>query len=282
MNDVAGFIGPEVFRTREQLVRCCPEDIAMGKLHGLTIGLDICPTHHMAVTLGDLDWCQDQIMPANPAYLIALPTKQERPHAELSRHIFPGSRPAAGEIRLPVNNAMWNFYKRIGAVDANDKYTENFGESLWVYFQYCRARGDNRSRDAVYPEGRKKIEEVEARGVDLATGHGKNIWDLNPDLEAKLKSPYENAKLCLRAEFNPDFTKTIPNAVFVKTLSKDRDDHISHPDTGEKLSPESIKILEKLRESWGGPNPPGGRSSYRMVSMPRPSWTRDTSRLTWR
>ncbi len=29
LNDVAGFIGPEVFRTREQLVRCCLEDIVM-------------------------------------------------------------------------------------------------------------------------------------------------------------------------------------------------------------------------------------------------------------
>src|SRR6185436_11926017 len=38
VNDVAGFIGPEVFRTREQLVRCCLEDIVMGKLHGLCLG----------------------------------------------------------------------------------------------------------------------------------------------------------------------------------------------------------------------------------------------------
>ena len=49
VNDVAGFIGPEVFRTKEQLVRCCLEDIAMGKLHGLPIGLDICSTLHMSV-----------------------------------------------------------------------------------------------------------------------------------------------------------------------------------------------------------------------------------------
>ena len=41
LNDVAGFIGPEVFRTKEQLVRCCLEDMVMGKLHGLMIGLDI-------------------------------------------------------------------------------------------------------------------------------------------------------------------------------------------------------------------------------------------------
>ena len=55
LNDVAGFIGPEVFRTRQQLVRCCLEDIVMGKLHGLTIGLDVCSTLHMDVTLGDSD-----------------------------------------------------------------------------------------------------------------------------------------------------------------------------------------------------------------------------------
>ncbi|MCP4510407.1 MAG: ethanolamine ammonia-lyase subunit EutB, partial [Fuerstiella sp.] len=75
LNDVAGFIGPEVFRTREQLVRCCLEDIVMGKLHGLCIGLDVCSTLHMDISLDDLDWCLDQIMPANPAYLMALPTK---------------------------------------------------------------------------------------------------------------------------------------------------------------------------------------------------------------
>jgi hypothetical protein len=48
VNDVAGFIGPEVFKSPEQLVRCCLEDIVMAKLHGLTIGLDICSTLHMA------------------------------------------------------------------------------------------------------------------------------------------------------------------------------------------------------------------------------------------
>jgi ethanolamine ammonia-lyase large subunit len=72
---VAGFIGPEVFRSREQLVRCCLEDIVMGKLHGLMIGLDVCSTLHMDVSLDDLGWCIDQIMPANPGYLMALPTR---------------------------------------------------------------------------------------------------------------------------------------------------------------------------------------------------------------
>ena len=100
LNDVAGFIGPEVFRSREQLVRCCLEDIVMGKLHGLMIGLDICSTLHMEVTLDDLDWCLDQIMPANPGYLMALPT-QERSDAQLPDHRRSRITSAsAGEVRL--------------------------------------------------------------------------------------------------------------------------------------------------------------------------------------
>jgi ethanolamine ammonia-lyase large subunit len=43
----------------------------------------------------------------------------------------------------------------------------------------------------------------------------------------------------------------------VKTLSRDRDNYISRPDTGEKLSPESVAALEKLRDSWGTNLPRG-------------------------
>ncbi len=256
VNDVAGFIGPEVFRTREQLVRCCLEDIAMGKLHGLTIGLDICSTLHMAVTLEDLDWCQDRILPANPAYLIALPTKND-PMLSYLTTSFQDHVRLRDKFGYKVNDAMWDFYKRLGIVDGTGRYTEHFGDPLWVYYQYCLARGDQRAKDAVYAEGQKKIHEVEARGVDIAAGHGKEIWDLNPQLEAKVKSLYEDAKVSLWAEWSPAFTKTIPNAAFVETLSTDRNDYIAHPATGEKLSPPSVAALEKLRDSWGAKPPKG-------------------------
>ena len=64
VNDVAGFIGPEVFRTRDQLLRCVLEDTVMGKLHGLTHGLDVCATLHMDVGIEDLDWCLDRAIAA--------------------------------------------------------------------------------------------------------------------------------------------------------------------------------------------------------------------------
>ena len=108
VNDVAGFIGPEVFRTREQLVRCCLEDIAMGKLHGLAIGLDICSTLHMSVSLDDLEWCQDQIMPANPAYVIALPTRND-PMLGYLTTAFQDHVRIREKFGYKVNDAMWEF-----------------------------------------------------------------------------------------------------------------------------------------------------------------------------
>jgi ethanolamine ammonia-lyase large subunit len=256
VNDVAGFIGPEVFKSREQLVRCCLEDIAMGKLHGLTIGLDICSTLHMTVSLDDLDWCQDQIMPANPVYLIALPTKND-PMLSYLTTSFQDHVRLREKFGCKVNDAMWNFYKRIGIVDKNNKYTKNYGGPLWVYYQYRLAKGDKRSKDAVYAEGREKMKEVEQRGVDLATGHGEKIWDLNPKLEAKVKELYDDAKKSLWAEFTPEFITAIPGVVPVRTLSKDRNDYIAHPNTGEILSRESIAALEKMRDSWGSNVPKG-------------------------
>jgi len=259
VNDVAGFIGPEVFKTKEQLVRCCLEDIAMGKLHGITIGLDICSTLHMEVSLDDLDWCQDQIMPANPAYVIALPTKND-PMLSYLTTAFQDHVRIRDKFGYKVNDAMWDFYKRIEIVDKNNKYTKHFGDPLWVYYKYRQAKGDKRSMQAIYAEGKKKIKQVEDRGVDLATGHGKNLWDLNPQLATKVKSYYDDAKKCLWAELTPEFVKTIPNALPVKTLSKDRNDYVGHPPTGEQLTPESIKAVEKLRDSWkASPQPIRGQ-----------------------
>jgi ethanolamine ammonia-lyase large subunit len=250
VNDVAGFIGPEVFKSREQLVRCCLEDIVMAKLHGLTIGLDICSTLHMAVTLDDLDWCQDQIMPACPVYLIALPTKNDPMLGYLTTSFQDHVR-LRRKFGFKVNDAMWDFYKRIGIVDGSDNYTGNYGDPLWVYYQYRLAKGDTRPKEAVYVEGQRMMKEVEQRGVDLATGHGRDIWDLNPALEAKVISLYDDAKKSLWTELTPGFINAVPNVLHVRTKSEDRDDYIAHPPTGEILDPESLAAVVRLRDSWG-------------------------------
>jgi ethanolamine ammonia-lyase large subunit len=253
-NDVAGFIGPEIFKTREQLVRCCLEDIVMGKLHGLCLGLDICSTLHMPVSLSDLDWCIDEIMPANPAYLMALPTKNDPMLSYLTTGYQDHVR-LRHKFGYKVNDAMSDFFKRIQILDEKGNYTEHFGDPIWVYYQYRLAKGDKRSKDEIYKEGEEAIKRCEGREVPIAKGHGKNPWDMEPVLAKKIQGLYDDAKVSLWAEFTPEFIKTVPNAVVIATNSKDREDYVAHPSTGEELSPSAVATLEKLRDSWAGKDP---------------------------
>ncbi len=254
LNDVAGFIGPEVFKNREQLVRCCLEDIVMGKLHGLTLGLDICSTLHMPVTLDDLAWCQDQIAPANPAYLMALPTRNDPMLSYLTTEFQDHVR-LREKFGFKVNDAMWDFFKKIQVIDANGKPTKHFGDPRWVYYQYRLAKGDTRSQKVIFAEAQKQMNEVMGRGVDLAVGHGKNIWDLNPKLDKEVHAKYDDAKVSLWAEMTPTFIKTIPNAVPIKTMAEDREDYIASPAKGETLSKQAVATLTKLSKSWGNKVP---------------------------
>ena len=73
VNDVAGFIGPEVFQRPEQLYRACLEDTVMAKLHGLTMGLDVCATFHMGISPSTLRSLTRRIVErAAPTYLMAI------------------------------------------------------------------------------------------------------------------------------------------------------------------------------------------------------------------
>ena len=249
VNDVAGFIGPEVFKSKEQLVRCCLEDTVMGKLHGLTIGLDICSTLHMDVTLDDLDWCIEQIMPANPAYLMALPTKND-PMLSYLTTAFNDHVRIREKFDYKINDKMWDFFKRIEIIGDDNKPTQNFGDPTWVYYQYRLAKKDLRTKEEIMAEGRRMIREIEGRGVPIAQGFGENYWDLNPELDKKVRFLYEDAKISLWTEMPDSFIKSIPNAVAVSTLSNDKKDYVYHPETGEEFGEKTIDQLKAIHTNW--------------------------------
>ena len=255
VNDVAGFIGPEVFRTREQLVRCCLEDIVMGKLHGLTIGLDVCSTLHMDVSLDDLDWCLDQVAPANPAYLMALPTKIDPMLGYLTTGFQDHVR-LREKFGYRVNDRMWGFFQSLGVIDQNGKPTERFGDPTWVYLKYLRKKGDSRTDAEILQEGRKRLVEIRSRGVFVAEGFSNQPWQLTDKLNAELQTIYVDAKKCIWREWEDDFVKMLPNTVRLRTRSLDRNDYILHPVSGEQLSDASIDTLRELRrevsESFDG------------------------------
>ena len=239
LNDVAGFIGPEVFRTREQLVRCCLEDIVMGKLHGLCIGLDVCSTLHMDVSLDDLDWCLDKIMPAHPAYLMALPTKIDPMLGYLTTGFQDHVR-LREKFGYKVNDPMWKFYQELEIIDQNGQPTNRFGDPLWVFLQYRRRKGDTRSDDDILGEGRTQMEAVRGRGVFVAEGHGATPGELEPELEKDVRRIYADAKESIWTELNPGFIARIPDRHQAATQSVDRTDYILHPESGERLAESSL------------------------------------------
>ena len=247
LNDVAGFIGPEVFRKREQLVRCCLEDIVMGKLHGLCIGLDVCSTLHMDVSLDDLDWCLDQVMPANPAYLMALPTKIDPMLGYLTTGYQDHVR-LREKFGYKVNDRMWQFFQELDVIDRRGNPNSHFGDPLWVFLQYCRRKGDKRGDDEIQREGRAQLEAVRGRGVFIAEGHGAKPSELKPQIKKDISRIYADAKKCIWTELELSFIKQVPAACKLETQSADRTDYILHPESGERLHGTSIQVLDHLRE----------------------------------
>lgn len=251
LNDVAGFIGPEVFRSREQLVRCCLEDIVMGKLHGLTIGLDVCSTLHMDISLDDLDWCLDQIMPANPAYLMALPTKIDPMLGYLTTGYQDHVR-LREKFGYRVNDAVWRFFQQMKVVDRDGGPGPVFGNPLALFVEYRRRKGDTRSVEDIQSEGRREMQAVRERGLFLAEGHGRQTWDLSPKLRNDIQRIYDDAKLSIWAELNDQFIESVPNALPIQTKSEDRSDYILHPTGGEELADDSQKTLQRLKARQAG------------------------------
>ncbi len=248
VNDVAGFIGPEVFRTRAQLVRCCLEDLVMGKLHGLTIGLDVCATLHMDISLDDLDWCLDQVLPACPAYLMALPTKVDpmlgylttgfQDHVRLRENS--GSR---------VNPPMQAFFESIGVLDADGAPGPSFGDPLQLFVAYQRRRGDVRDAREIRAVGAVQLAAVRARGVFIAEGHGERAADLSPALDETIRAIYDDAKLAFWATLPPTFVQSIPDVVVLESCSASREQYVLHPETGERLSARSVDRVCLLRDA---------------------------------
>jgi ethanolamine ammonia-lyase large subunit len=250
VNDVAGFIGPEVFRSREQLVRCCLEDIVMGKLHGLMIGLDVCTTLHMDVSLDDLGWCIEQIMPANPGYLMALPTRIDPMLGYLTTGYHDHVR-IREQFGYRVNDAMWTFFQQLGVIDGDGRPTKHFGDPVWVYQQYCRRNGDPRSSEEITIEAQQSLEQVRQRGVLISRGYDREPSRLPVNLDQEIHRIYDDAKRCIWAELPDNFAASIPSTVPIATQSADRNDYILHPASGEVLHPSSMERLEQLRSNHG-------------------------------
>jgi len=73
VNTVVGFIGPEYLYDGAQVIRAGLEDHFMGKLTGLSMGVDVCYTNHMKADQNDLENLAVLLASANCNYYMGVP-----------------------------------------------------------------------------------------------------------------------------------------------------------------------------------------------------------------
>lgn len=241
VNDVAGFIGPEVFHSKEQLVRVCLEDTVMSKMHGLSSGLDICATLHMDVTVDELGWVIDQVMPANPGYMMALPSRLD-PMLSYMTTSFQDHIHVRHKFGYRVDDRMWAFFKRLGVIDARGCPTATFGDGNWVYLQFCRLKGDARPDEEILAEGNAKLQRLAEHGHLF---HSRKLPHSTLSLKAQVHNLFVECRQCLHAEFTDAFFSTLAPLApsFLHSQAANREEYLVHPKLGEQLAAESLAQL---------------------------------------
>ena len=242
VNDVAGFIGPEVFRSAGQLERACLEDLVMAKLHGLTMGLDVCATFHMGIAPAELRAVTARIVRHGaPAYLMAVAGSADPMLGYLTtpfRH-HPELRDAGG------SRATSAMQRRLdGIVPAAD--LDAVTRVARLYALYAQT-DDSRNVDALEAEGRRKVGQLQERGFDIALNTRAS--------DARLIRIYEHARRALYARLDDSVIGQAcgPNHIRVRTGARDREDYITRAPAGERLREEDVSVLRRATaESRGG------------------------------
>ncbi len=252
VNDVAGFIGPEVFRDADQLRRACLEDTVMAKLHGLTMGLDVCSTFHMGIEPARLQSLTEEIVrEAAPAYLMAIAGNADPMLGYLTTSFREHPRLRRG-VRKQVASPMQHRFAAMGVMNEAGELKADRPDAAALYALYVKAGGDARSLDGLRAEGARKLSLLKERGFDLDCGH--NLDYTAPDaVEQRMTALYRQARQGLYARLDEAVIRdAVPRALRVRTQASSREDYLMHPPTGEHIRAEDARRLASL---YGGQRP---------------------------
>ena len=252
VNDVAGFIGPEVFRDAEQLRRACLEDTVMAKLHGLTMGLDVCSTFHMGIEPERLQALTEEIVvEAAPAYLMAVAGNADPMLGYLTTSFREHPR-LRQRAHKQVATVMQKRLAALGVMNEAGKLAADRPDAAALYAIYAKAGGDVRSTDTLRAEGARKLAAITERGFDLGYGCGKD-YAAPMEVERRMHNLYGHARRALYARLDDAVLRdAAPRAVRMRTLVSSREDYLMHPPSGERLSDVDARRLASL---YGGQRP---------------------------
>lgn len=249
VNDVAGFIGPEVFRTEDQLLRACLEDTVMAKLHGLTMGLDVCATFHMGIEPTALERLTETIVTqAQPAYLMAVAGNADPMLGYLTTSFREHPR-LRKQNRKQISTAMQKRLVALGVMNEAGEVVGGGNAAPSLYALYAKAGGDSRSHDALREEGAKKIATLAERGFDLGYGC-ETDYEAPPAINKRMAAIYDHARRALYATVDEAVTSdACESQLSAHTRSINRDDYLAHPSSGELLRDKDARHVVALYTS---------------------------------
>ena len=244
VNDVAGFIGPEVFRTADQLRRACYEDVFMAKLHGITMGLDVCSTFHMGIDPPELERLTAEIVERTaPAYLMAVAgnadpmlgymTTSFREHPHLRR-----------QFERQIASPMMQRFDSLGFWNENGK-ANGRRDTANIYATYMKAGGDKRSLDALSAEATRRLSKLQERGFDLGLDDSSAGPQIQPD--KRMMAIYDHARESLYASLDEGLiSDVLQRNLKVRTRAAEREEYLCYPAMGESISDEDVRRIHSL------------------------------------
>lgn len=244
VNDVAGFIGPEVFKDVDQLERACLEDSVMAKLHGITMGLDVCATFHMGIAPTALRRLTERIVErAAPAYLMSVAGNADPMLGYLTTSFreHPHLRSVAGRR---MTSSMEQRLTALGALSAGEPKPARDTVAR-LYAAYARAGGDRRASSSLEEEGCRRLDELREAGFDLGGAEPS-------EADARLEAIYTHARRALYATVDAGMIRDVcPRSVHVRTIATGRDDYLAHPPAGERLRGDDARAVATLYRGQG-------------------------------
>lgn len=127
VNTVVGFIGPEYLYDSKQVIRAGLEDHFMGKLSGISMGVDVCYTNHMKADQNDIENLLVLLSTCGCNYVIGIPHGDDimLNYQTTGYHDTATMRELLG---LTPIKEFADWMDRIGITD-NGKITKRFGDA---------------------------------------------------------------------------------------------------------------------------------------------------------
>ena len=234
-------------RDRGAARRACLEDTVMAKLHGLTMGLDVCATFHMGIA----PWLSVVHRPHRrtcPPRVSDVRAGNADPMLATSPHPFANTG-LRHRVRRCMTSAMEHRLTALGVLGRDGELLP--GSVARLYAMYARAGGDPRTSSSLEDEGHRRVHELRERGFDLGAVEPSKA-------DARLDTIYTNARSALYATLDDGVIRDATvGGMRVRTTAANRDDYLAHPPAGERLREEDARAYTRaLRRSRPGA---GGR-----------------------